>query len=190
LYTDNIFAIVDTIAISSGFTSGDSQTASLSVTAQNQPQAGTRYNVAYDYIAPKSNERISIRYNENKLVADTTLNIENVRTISSDVLVKSASPILVDATLNIVVSQGFESSSTLVQQNVQDAVTSALNATNLGTIVDASDLIEVAYTVDGVDRIRVIYFNINGLNGSALSIEAEDNEYLQANIVTVNVETR
>lgn len=190
LYTDNIFAIVDTIAISSGFTSGDSQTASLSITAQNQPQAGTRYNVAYDYIAPKSNERISIRYNENKLVTDTTLNIEEVRTISSDVLVKAASPILIDATLNIVVSQGFESSSTLVQQNVQDAVTSALNATDLGTIVDASDLIEVAYTVDGVDRIRVMYFNINGLNGSALSIEAEDNEYLQANIVTVNVETR
>lgn len=190
LYTNKVFALIDTIAISSGFTSASSQSAGLTVSNQNQPASGTRYNGTYDYLAPKTNERISITYNFNKLIVDSTLAIEEVRPISADVLVKSATPILVDATLNIVVAPGFENSSNIVQQNVRDAITSALNATNLGTIVDASDLIQAAYTVSGVDRVRILFFNVDGMNGSTLSVEAEKNEYIQANIVTVNIESR
>lgn len=190
LYTHKTFALIETISISSGFTSASSQAASLTVSNQNQPASGTRYASYYDYLAPKANERITIRYNQNQLITDGTLAIESVRPISADVLVKAAVPISVDATLYIVVSSSFITSSTIVKQNVQDVITATINANTLNTILDASDLVQAAYTVSGVDRVRIIYFNITGETGSLLSIQAEKNEYLRANNVTVTVETR
>jgi len=92
--------------------------------------------------------------------------------------------------MNVVVSVGFETSANIVQQNVVSAITESLTAAALGTIVDGNDLISVAYNVNGVDRARLLYFNRDGEAGSVLSIETEKNEYIQANIVTVNIETR
>ncbi len=190
LYTDKIFALVDTVAISSGFTSSAALSSSLTISNQNQPANGTRYTTSYDYLAPKTNERITIRYNQNHLIIDSTLAVENVRPISADVLVKAAVPILVNVEMAIVVTDGFTNASEIVKQNVRDAITTALNATALGTTLDESDLINVAYTVDGVDRVRPIGFNVNGETGHVLSISAEKNEYIQANTVTITVETR
>lgn len=190
LYTDKRFAIVNTIAISSGFTSAPSQTATLTVSTFNQPNTGTRYQATYDYLAPKSNERITIRYNLNKLIPDATLLVENTRPITADVLVKEASSIPIDITMNIVLFPEFVNNATTVRQNVQDAVTNALNATSLNTTIDQSDLIVVAQSIEGVDRVRILFFNKADEAGTVLSISAEKNEYLQANEVTVNVETR
>jgi hypothetical protein len=190
LYTNKTFSLIDSIAISSGFTSGPSASATLTLTNQNQPTASNRYKVSYDYIAPKANERINIRYNYNRLIVDSTLNIENTRPINADVLGKEAQVILVDVTINIVVNQEFINNKITVQQNVQDAVTSALNATKLGTIVDSSDLELVAGNIDGVDRVRVLFFNKADEAGSVLSISAEKNQYIQANEVIVNIESR
>lgn len=190
LYTNNIFATIDSIAISSGFTSGSSSSATLAITTQNQPLNGSRYKTYYDYIAPKSNERITIRYNYNRLLTDSTLNIEDVRPINADVLAKEAVAIFVDVELNVVVTAEFVNSSQIVKQNVKDAITSALNATQLGTIVDASDLINSAYTVNGVDRARIISFNKSDNAGSVLSISAQKNEYIVASDVVINIESR
>ena len=138
----------------------------------------------------KTNERITIEYNQNILISDVTFDIESIRPINADVLVKAATPILVDISLAIVVTNDFINSSVIVQQNVRDAVTSALNAQALGTIVDASDLSSVASNVSGVDRVRIISFNKSDLPGSVLSISAQKNQYIQANNVVVNVEKR
>ena len=190
LFTNKIFAIVDTISISSGFTSGSSSSATLSIVNANQPTTGARYTTTYDYLAPKSNERITIKYNFNKLISDSTLNVENARPITADVLVKAATSIPVDVTMNIVVTTEFINNTTTVKQNVQDAVTASLNAKSLGTTIDSSDLINVAYTVDGVDRARILYFNRANTAGSVLSITAQDNEFITANVVTINIEER
>ncbi len=190
LYTNKSFAIINSIAISSGFTSGASATALLTVLNQNQPTTGSRYSAIYDYIAPKTNERITIDYNYNQLITSATLDVENTRPINADVLVKEAQAIKVDITLNIVVTSDFINNTSTVQQNVQDAVTAALNATSLGTIIDSSDLINVAYSVNGVDRVRILFFNKSDIGGSVLSISAQKNQYIVANQVTINVETR
>lgn len=190
LYTNKVFALVDSINKSSGFTSASSQTAALTVSNQNQPSSGSRYSVIYNYTAPKTNERITISYQQNKLIADTTLAIESTRPIGADVLNKASVPILVNASFAVVVSPGFENSKTIVKQNVQDAVTNALNATALGTIIDESDLMNAANTVEGVDRVRPVAFNVNGKSGRVLSIEAGQNEYIQANLVTITIEDR
>src|SRR5690606_21966026 len=156
----------------------------------NQPSSGSRYNVKYDYIAPKPNERITIRYNKNSVISDATLAIEKTRPISADVLVKEAKAITVDVIFAIVVTKGFQSSASVVRQNVIDAITSALSANSLGQIVDESDLINVAYEVDGVDRVRPIFFNVSGKTGRVLSIVAQKNEYIQAGSILVDIETR
>lgn len=190
LFTNKRFGLVDTISISSGFTSGSSQSATLTVTNMNQPDTRSRYKTTYDYLAPKTNERIAIDFNFQKIITDATLAVENARPINADVLVKSATPVLVDVTINIVVTTEFVNSSTIVLQNVQDAVTANLNAKSLGTIVDSSDLINSAYTVNGVDRARILFFNKAGSSGSVLSIEAQENQYIVANSVNIVLETR
>lgn len=190
LYTNKIFSIVNSIAISSGFTSGSSLSATLTVTNLNQPVTSSRYKAYYNYLAPKTNERITINYNYNKAITDATFNIEDVRPINADVLAKAAVPILVNATLNVVISQDFTYNSTVIQQNLQSTITNTLNAQQLGTTLDSSDLINAAYTVQGVDRVRVMYFNKNGVAGSVLSIVAQQNEYILANQVIINIETR
>jgi len=188
--TEKIFAIVDTLAISSGFTSTISQSATLTVTNKNQPTQGSRYKAYYNYTAPKPNERITIRYNYNKLIGDSTLNIENTRPITADVLAKAAFQVLVDVTMNIVVTSEFSNNSEIVRQNVQDAVTAALTASELGTTVDSSDLVVVAQQVEGVDRARILFFNLADEAGTVLSITARSNEFLVANTVTIALETR
>lgn len=190
LSTQKRFAIIDSISKSSGFTSGSSQSATLTVSNINQPTAGSTYDVTYDYTAPKSNERITIRYNQNKLIADTQLLIEENRPISADVLVKINKEILIDITAKIVLAEGFENSEAIVTQNVRDTITSALNANRFGTTLDESDITTIASSVEGVDRIRFTQFNEAGIVGKVLSIEAEKNEVIRANTVTVEVETR
>lgn len=190
LYTNKTFAIVDTIAISSGFTSGGSASATLTVTNNNQPLTGSRYQAVYDYLAPKINERITITSNFNKLIGDSTISVENTRPINADVLVKASTSIQVDITIKIVVTEEFINSSTIVLQNVQDTVTQTLGAQNLGAIVDSSDLVTAAGSVEGVDRVRVTFFNKTGETGSVLSIIAQKNESIVANNVVIESEER
>jgi hypothetical protein len=192
LYTNKKFALVDVIAISSGFTSNTSSSATLVVNNMNQPATRSRYKSFYDYLGPKPNERITIDFNLDKIIGDATISVENTRPINADVLVKAAKALLVNVTINIVVSNDFiaQNSALIVQQNVQDAVTAALNAKALGTIVDANDLINTAYGVSGVDRARILYFNKNNQAGSVLSIAAQENEFIVANLVNIVIEKR
>lgn len=190
LYTNKIFAIVDSMVISSGFTSGASSSATLTVINNNQPITGSRYQATYDYIAPKINERITITSNFNKVIGDATIAVENTRPINADVLVKAAFPVEVDVTMLVVVTTEFVNSETIVLQNVRDAVTQTLNAQQLGTTVDSSDLIRAAANVEGVDRVRTTFFNKTGETGSVLSIVAQRNEFIVANNVIVESEER
>lgn len=190
LSTQKIFATIDSVSISSGFTSASSQSGTLTINNMNQPATGNRYTIYYDYIAPKSNERITIKYNKNSVITNGTLLIENVRPISADVLAKSAIALVVDVELDIIVTSAFKNSLPIVKQNVQDAVTAALNTTSLGRIIDRSDMVNVCYSVNGVDAVDVIAFNLENEAGSVPSIKAQKNEYIQAGLVTVNVRSR
>jgi hypothetical protein len=190
LYTDKIFATVDSIVVSSGFTSGASQSATLTVNNLNQPNTGNRYQSMYDYTAPKQNERITIRYNLNKLIGDSQKLIESTKPITADVLGKEATRIGIDVEMNIVLYSEYVNSENTVSQNVKDAITSALNSNSLGTTIDASDLVVVAQGIDGVDRARVMFFSKMNDGGNVLSITASNNQYLRANQVTINVEKR
>lgn len=188
LYTNKNFVSIDKVLASSGFKS--SQSSKFIFAQFNQPALNARYKVKYDYAAPKQNERIVVRYTYNKVIGDTTFNIENTRPINADVLVKAANSILIDLTMNVVISSDYLNSSTLVVQNLKDKLISSITSSTLAPTLDASDLINAAYTINGIDRARVIYFNKNGETGSVLSIIGQKNEYFVANNVIVNIETR
>jgi len=184
LYTNKQFATIDRIYLSSGFNA--SQSTTLTINNFNQPITGSRYTTIYDYLAPKPNERITITYNYNKVISDATFNVESSRPIDADVLLKEATTILVDVTMNIVISPQSLSTATLVLQNVKNALTSAINATSLGTNLDASSLINTAFSVSGVSGARLQYFNRDGNSGQVLNIQAQANEFLVANNILVN----
>lgn len=188
LYTNKMFASIDNISTTSGYTKTSSAT--VSIGSMNQPTTGSRYKISYDYIAPKQNERITIKTNYNQIITDTTFQIELKRPINADVLVKEAVSILVDVTMYVVISQDYLTQSSLVVQNLKDALIGAMTITDLGAILDASDLINTAYTVSGIDRVTVSNFNRANVVGQVLSIIAQKNEYFLPNNIVINIESR
>lgn len=187
-YSSKDFIFINKIYINSGFINSDSVRFTFSF--MNQPSTNSRYKASYTYTAPKQNERIFIKYNYNKLISDVTQAVENNRPVSADVIVKEAKEILVDIQMNIVISSNTSISSETIKQNVLNKITSALTSSQLGTTIDASDLIIVAYSVTGVDRARIIYFNRYGESGQKLSLIANKNEYFSPNNVSVVIESR
>lgn len=183
LYTNNKFALVNEIYISSGFNT--SVSARFTVAFFTQPATGSRYTTYYNYLAPKQNERILINYNYNQLITTTTFTVENSRPIDADVLVKAALELLVDVTMVVGVLSTSTNSPAIVLQNVQSAVTSAINTNSLGATLYSSDLIAVAQGVSGVSYVQLNYFNQDGIAGSVISLTCQENQYLVANNISV-----
>ncbi len=188
LYTNKKFAFIDKIFISSGFRA--SQSARLTVTSLTQPNLGARYRAFYDYLAPKQNERIVLTYNFNQLIHTATFTIENTRPINADVIVKAAKEIRLDLTMNVVIAEGFKSSTNVILQTVRDKLVTALTANSLGAVVDQITLINIAQGVTGIARARILYFNKNGVEGQVLKIQAQKDEYFVPNNIILNTETR
>jgi uncharacterized phage protein gp47/JayE len=187
LYTNKLFANINKIYVASGFNS--SQSSKITINNFNQPITGSRYKATYNYLAPKPNERITIISNFNKLISDVSFSIENSRPINADILVKEAIQLLIDVTINIVISSQVTTSSSLILQNVKNSIIAAINATSLGTTLDSSSLINTSFSVSGVSGARIIYFNKTGQSGQVVSITAHNNEYLVANNIIINQET-
>lgn len=188
LYTNKKFAAIDKIFVSSGFKS--SQSAKISISTLTQPSLKQRYKVGYSYLAPKQNERIIINYNYNKLVADTTFNIENTRPINSDVLAKASKKTLIDLTMNVVIADESKNSTTVILQTLKDKLVSALTTTKLGDIVDTVTLINIAESISGIRRARILYLNRVGEIGKANILQADSNEYFNSNNIIINTESR
>jgi hypothetical protein len=188
LYTNKKFGIIDKVFVNSGFRA--SQSTRISLVPFSQPNLGARYKAYYDYLAPKPNERISITYNFNKIISDTTFTIENTRPINADVLVRAAKKIQIDLTMNVVITESYLSSTNTVLQNLRDKLNTALNSTNLGAVIDQTTLINIAQGVSGVARARIVYFNKTGNVGQVLTIKAQQDEYFISNNLIINTETR
>lgn len=188
LYTNKKFALINQIYISSGFQA--SQSTKFTATSFTKPSVGARYTAFYNYLAPKQNERIVIQYNFNKLITDTTFTIENSRPINADVLVRAAKLVQLDLTMNVVINANFLSTSTTVLQNLRNQLVAALTSTQLGQTIDQITLINIAQGVQGIDRARILLFNVAGQPGQVLSLTANEDQYFQPDTITINTETR
>jgi len=188
LYSNKKFALINKIYISSGFKS--SQSTKFTVTSFTQPSLGARYKVFYDYLAPKQNERIIVKYNYNKLLGDVTFNLEDARPINADVLAREAKLTELNLTMNVVIDNDYKSSTNTVLQNLRDKLTTALTTNTLGNVIDAVTLINTAQAVAGIARARILYFNKVGGIGQVLKVQAQKDEYFAPNNVIINTETR
>jgi len=186
----NKYTTIDSISVNSGFTNINNIIGGvLSIRTFNQPDSNTVYDTNYIYVAPKENERITITYNYNSLIDTATLAVENVRPVTSDVLIKAAIALSVNVSIRIVILPAYIDQAQTVIQNAIDTVSSFLTATSLGTTVDSSDVVNVLYSVPGVDRVRVLNFSIAG-GFNTISITAAANQYLTAGIVDIKEESR
>lgn len=188
LYTNKLYTFVNKIYVSSGFKA--SQSTTVLVNSFTQPSLGARYRAIYDYKAPKQNERISIKYNYNKLIGDVTFSIEENRPINADVLAKASDSILLDLTLNIVIKQENINSKATILQNLRDTLISIMNTNKLGSTIDLVTITNAASGISGIDRVRVLYFNKNGEQGTLNTIIAQKNQNFVSNNIVINVETR
>jgi hypothetical protein len=188
VYGNKSFAILDKVAIASGF--ADVSSGRITLTSSNQPITNSRYTAVYNYTAPKQNERIIVSYNYNRLIADSAITLEQSRPINADVLPKAAFKKFIELTMYVVVKPEYANSADIIVQNVQARVISSINTNKLGTTLDASDLSTVAATVDGVDRVRIERFNSDGKLGQVLSIVCQRNEYFSADEIVVILEGR
>ena len=188
LYTNKKFALINKIYVSSGFKA--SQSTKFTATSFTQPTLGARYTVFYNYLAPKQNERVVITYNYNKIISDVTFSIENSRPVNADVLVRASKQVLLDLTMNVVIDPTMLSSTTTILQNLRNQILAAMTTTTLGKTVDQITLINIAQSVSGIARARILYFNITGGIGQVLSIVAHEDQYFSPNNVFLNTETR
>lgn len=189
--TSKIFARIDRVSISSGFrTASGSIPGSLIIKGLCQPGEGTLYNADYKFSAPKEGERLTIKYTVNRLVADTTAEIESVRPITADVLVKEAAELKVDIIGTLLINDDVINNTDSIIEDVSNVITNLLNSTRLGTIVDYSDIISAATSVSGIDSINISTFNESGSTGKKTFIKALDNQYISPGTIQFEAVSR
>lgn len=190
-YSANKYMFVDSLTVDSGFVglSGNVE-GSVTISNFNQPISSANYFASYDYTAPKEGERLTVTFNYNRLLSDALFQVEGVRPVTADVLVKAATERPLDVSVNIVPLPNFTGGLQNLTQNVNDAITSFLTSNGLGTTIDVDDVIVAIRNVVGVDRATITTFNNQGEFGVRQSIVADSNEFFSAGTVTVNSEER
>lgn len=191
-YTNSTFATIDRITISSGFrNSSGAIIGTIEIEPLSQPTQGSTYSANYDFSAPKEGERITVRYNTNALIADVTRAIEEVRTITADVLVKEATELAVDAEGEILINENAEESKEQIIENVISAVSNLLNTGILGSTINYSDIINTATSVTGVRSANITLFNLSGQTGRRSFVTALENQTIVAgNINFISVSSK
>jgi len=189
--TANRFARINRVSVSSGFRSGkNSLIGSISVEAVSQPKSGSTYYADYDFIAPKEGERITVSYNVNRLVIDATADIERVRPITADILVKEADEILVDVEGTVLINENALSESSRIIDAAINAVTSLLNTARLGAVIDYSDIVSVVAAQNGIDSVNISLFNESGKTGRKAFVKTLDNQTISPGNISFEAVSR
>lgn len=189
--TKNRFARISRVSVSSGFRStGGTILGNIAIESMNQPRPGSTYYADYNFIAPKEGERITISYNVNRLVIDATADIEAVRPITADVLVKEAEEILVDVEGTILINENALGEVDRIVDAVVSSVTNLLSTARLGAIVDYSDVVSVVASQNGVDSVNVSLFNESGKSGRKAFVKALDNQAISPGNVSFEAVSR
>ena len=189
--TKNRFGRIDMISVSSGFRSlTGNLVGSITVNPLGQPGNGTIYSVDYDFLAPKEGERVSVSYNVNKLITNATIEIERVRPVTADILVKEAEELTIDVEGTILINEDALSEAGKIIENVTSSVSNLLNTSKLGTVVDYSDIISVAAAESGVDSVNISLFNESDKTGRKAFIRALDNQTISPGTISFEAVSR
>lgn len=187
LYSNKYFARIDKIYVSSGF---NTTSARFIVSDFHQPTLGSRYRATYSYIAPKQNERILIESTYNKLIGDITFSVENSRPINADVLIKEAKEVKLDLEVRVVIDDNYKTNEKTILQSLKDKLLALLNSNKLNDLIDVATIITTGQSIQGIQRVRIIYFHKVGDVGTYSSIQGQKNEYFSSNNIVITTETR
>lgn len=189
--TEKVFGRIERVSVTSGFriTSGNI-TGSIQIVPFNQPEVGTTYLTDYSFTAPIEGERITIKYSLNRLVSDVTANLEKVRSITADVLVKEAVELAVDVSGEIIINSSSATEKDSIIDNAKNAVVNLLNTGELGRTIDYSDIINAVTSVTGVDSCNISLFNESGKTGRRTYISALNNQSIIAGEVDITAISR
>jgi uncharacterized phage protein gp47/JayE len=189
--TNKVFSRVNRVSVSSGFRSpAGSLIGTIRIDPTSQPSVGLSYSSDYKFTAPIEGERLTVRYNLNRLISDVTVNLENVRCITADVLVKEAPILYVDVRGEIIVNNDFTSESNTVIENSLNSVVNLLNSSTLGSTIDYSDIINSVTSISGVDSVNISLFNESGSVGRRTYIKALNNQSIAAGDVRITAVSR
>lgn len=189
--TSNRYGRISSISVSSGFRdSVGGLSGSIEINSLNQPLLSDQYKIDYDFTSPKEGERITVSYNINKLILDATNEIERVRPITADVLVKEAEEIMVDVSGTILINDDSINDTDSIIESVSNAVTNLLSTSSLGGTIDYSDVIAVAAAQTGVDSVNISIFNESELSGRRPFVRALDNQYISPGVISFEAVSR
>jgi len=163
---------------------------SIEVNPISQPGNGNTYYVDYDFLAPKEGERISISYNVNKLITSSTIEIERVRPVTADILIKEAEELTIDVEGTILINDNALGEAGKIVENATNSVSNLLNTSKLGTVVDYSDIIAVVAAENGVDSVNISLFNESDKTGRKAFIRALDNQTISPGTIVFEAVSR
>lgn len=189
LYSRYKYARVDRADLISGFVNNSTITGNLRIARLSQPAAGSSYLANYSYFAPVEGERLTITYRYNNIIQDATSAIEEVRTLTADVLVRLALQIQVNVAMTIILTTQAVNQSSQVIDQVTSAVGSLITNLPLGSTLDYSALLRVATAVSGVSGADVTQLDFVGSDFDGLanrkSITADPNQYFVVNTINI-----
>ena len=143
---------------------------------------------------------ISISYSYDKGTSDlqSVLDSPGQKILTADVLAKQAIDILIDVYMEIQLNADVSSTpqtTEITRQNVITALSASINNKTLGSVLQESDLVQVAHNVTGVDNVvlssikitrsRPVFYNAN--TEPIIDDNALENQYFSSNNITVVV---
>lgn len=191
LYSKFKYSRVDRIDLISGFLNPSTLaiTGNVRIVRQSQPNTGSTYLADYSYFGPVENERITVQYRYNNIIQDATVAIEEVRTLTADVLTRLALKIVVNISMTVILtSQAINQTSQIIDQSIS-AANNLITSQSAGTILDYSAFLRVVTAINGVEGADVTTFDYVGSDFSGVanrkSIQADPNQYFA--VGTINI---
>ena len=112
-------------------------------TEQSTIPSGATVLVDYEY-----NENFTVSYTSNAVISVAQNQIESMRSLTADVVVKQANPLLIDIDATIVLQQ--DQRSDVVDPNIRAALINLILNTPMGSSIRQGDVISAIDTINGV----------------------------------------
>lgn len=192
LYSRKKYTRIDRIELISGFLNPSTLAITGNITVNNlsQPSTSSTYLADYSYFAPVENERITIQYRYNNVIQTATAAIENVRTLTADVLTRLGVQVVVNVSMTVILDkQAINQQQQIIDQSIS-AINNLITSNTLNNnLLDYSSFLRVVTAISGVSGADVTVFDYSGseFDGQANRkfIQADANQYFA--VGTINV---
>jgi Baseplate J-like protein len=196
LYSKYKYSRVNRVELISGFfnISTSQIVGNIRIGKLSQPSSGSTYLANYSYFAPTEGETLTVVYRYNNIISDATNAIENVRTLTADVLTKLAIQIIVNVSSTIILSTQAINNSSQIKDQVISAVNNLIISTPMGNTLDYSNILRVITAISGISGADITVFDFVGsdFNGEAnrKSLVADANQYFIPGTINITIGQR